>query len=86
MHLVGRDLDHVTVGDVAARRLSIGGQQLLQWQGDQAKSLAQNLAEYFTEEAPMIARQQDVAAFCREVAQIETALARLEKRLALLGG
>ena len=72
------------VGDVAARRLSIGGRQLLQWQGDQAKNLALNLAEYFTEEANLIARQPDVAAFCREVTEAREALARLEKRVALL--
>ncbi|MEO8409226.1 MAG: SCP2 sterol-binding domain-containing protein [Propionivibrio sp.] len=72
------------VGDVAARRLSIGGRQFLQWQRDQAKNLAQNFAEYFTEEATMIARQPDVAAFCREVTEAAEALAHLEKRVALL--
>ena len=72
------------VGDVAARRLLSGARQLAQWQLDQAKNLALNFAEYFTEEAPMIARQQDVAAFCLEVRQADEALTRLEKRVALL--
>lgn len=72
------------VGDIAARRLLMGGQQLAQWQIDQVKNLALNFAEYFTEESPTIARQQDIGTFCREVKKAEETLYRLEKRIAQL--
>ena len=77
------DLSHV-VGDIAARRLVSGGKQVLQWPGQQAKNLALNLTEYFTEESPTIASRQDVAAFCAEVDKLREPLDRLEKRIAAL--
>lgn len=72
------------VGDVAARRLVEGGKHLARWQQKQAWNLALNLAEYFTEESPAIARQQDVSAFCAEAGRLQEELARLEKRVAAL--
>lgn len=77
------DLSHV-VGDIAARRLVAGGKQALQWPRQQAKNLALNLTEYFTEENPTIASRQDVAAFCAEVEILREPLDRLEKRIATL--
>ena len=72
------------VGDIAARRLVSGGKQLLTWQQNQARNLALNLAEYFTEESPAIARQSELAAFHVDVGEVQEALARLEKRVARL--
>jgi len=72
------------VGDIAARRLISGGRQLVQWQQNQARNLALNLAEYFTEESPAIARQPDVSTFCTDVESVQEELCRLEKRVALL--
>lgn len=72
------------VGDIAARRLFSGGRQVLKWQQAQARNLALNLAEYFTEEKPTIVAQQDLAAFRAAVAEAEDELARLEKRVAIL--
>ena len=77
------DLSYV-VGDIAARRLVAGGRQVLQWPQQQAKNLALNLAEYFTEENPTIASRQDVSAFCADVENLREPLARLEKRIAAL--
>ena len=77
------DLSHV-VGDIAARRLVAGGKQALQWPRQQAKNLALNLTEYFTEENPTIAGRQDVAAFCADVESLREPLDRLEKRIATL--
>ena len=77
------DLSHV-VGDIAARRLVAGGKQALQWPRQQAKNLALNLTEYFTEENPTIASRQDVAAFCADVESLREPLDRLEKRIAAL--
>ncbi|WP_301103324.1 SCP2 sterol-binding domain-containing protein [Propionivibrio sp.] len=72
------------VGDIVARRLVSGGRQLAAWHQQQAKNLALNLAEYFTEENPTIARRQDVSDFCAETSGLQEALARLETRVALL--
>lgn len=72
------------VGDIAARRLVSGGKQLVKWQQNQARNLALNLAEYFTEESPAIARKKDIAAFCVDVDGVQAELSRLEKRVALL--
>ncbi len=72
------------VGDVAARRLVEGGKHLARWHQQQAWNLALNLAEYFTEESPAIARHQDVSAFCAEAGSLQEELARLEKRVAAL--
>jgi len=72
------------VGDIAARRLVGGGKQVFQWHRQQVTNLALNLAEYFTEENPSIARRQDVSAFCAEVESLHEPLGRLEKRIAAL--
>ena len=72
------------VGDIAAHRLVAGGRKFVHWHQQQAKNLALNLAEYFTEENPTIARRLDVTDFCAEVGRLSDALARLEARVALL--
>ena len=77
------DLAH-WVGDIAAHRLVAVGGQLVRWHQQQAVNLAANLAEYFTEESPSIARRADVADFCRAVAALPDELARLEARIASL--
>ena len=73
-------------GDIVARRLVDGGRQLAGWQAAQARNLAANLAEYFTEENPLITRQSDVARFCADVGGLGEPLAALERRIAALEG
>jgi len=73
-------------GDIAARRLLEGGKQLVKWHQHQAKNLALSLAEYFTEENPVITRYQDVSTFCREIRNLQESLAELEKRVSSLEG
>ena len=72
------------VGDIAARRMVSSGKQVFQWQREQAKNLAANLGEYFSEETKAIARRQEITEFCAEVAQQDKALSRLEARIAAL--
>lgn len=72
------------VGDIAARRLVEGGKRLGNWQAEQARNLAQNLAEYFTEESPLIARRQELADFCSAVAALQERIAQIERRLSSL--
>ncbi|MBI5108226.1 MAG: hypothetical protein HZA62_05720, partial [Rhodocyclales bacterium] len=73
------------VGDVAAHRIVKGGQEFAAWQQQAAQNFAANLAEYFTEEQPLIAKQADIAAFSADIDHLRDDVARLEKRLALLG-
>ncbi len=73
------------VGDVAAHRLVKGGKEFINWQQQAAQNVAANLAEFFTEEQPLIAKQGDIAAFSADIDRLRDDVARLEKRLALLG-
>ena len=81
---VEEDLSRV-LGDALAHRIASGGEAFLGWQRDAALRLGENLAEYWKEEQPLLARPGDVAAFCREVDALRDDVERLEKRLDLLG-
>jgi ubiquinone biosynthesis protein UbiJ len=74
------------LGDVVAHRLASGGRAFAAWQRDAAERLAQNFAEYWTEEQPLLARPSDVEKFCRDVDALRDDTARLEKRIERLGG
>jgi ubiquinone biosynthesis protein UbiJ len=74
------------VGDIAAHRLVKGGKSLAAWQLGQARNLALNLAEFYTEEDPLIARRSEVSAFCGAVPEVQAELLRLERRIAALEG
>ena len=73
------------VGDVAAHRIVKGGKEFVAWQQQAAQNFAANLAEFFTEEQPLIAKQGDIAAFSADIDRLRDDVARLEKRLGLLG-
>lgn len=68
-------------GDVAAHGLASQGKAFLAWQREAAKRLAENLAEYWTEEQPMLAPPAEVEKFCREVDRLRDDVARIEKRI-----
>ena len=78
------DLSRVT-GDVAAERIvqaaRAGGQQLR----DGALNLSQALAEYWTEERPLLAKPEQVADFAQQVDKLRDDAARLEQRIQRLG-
>jgi ubiquinone biosynthesis protein UbiJ len=69
------------VGDVLAHRIVTGGRAFASWQREAATRLAENLAEYWTEEQPLLARPADVENFRREVDTLRDDAARLEKRI-----
>lgn len=69
------------VGDVAAHRIVKDTTQFAAWQQQAAQNFAANLAEYFTEEQPLIARQADISAFSGDIDRLRDDVARLEKRL-----
>ena len=77
---IEEDLSRV-VGDIAAHRLTTGASAFAAWQRDKLKSLAENLAEYLTEERPAIARRLAIADFSADVDCLRDDVARLEKRL-----
>jgi ubiquinone biosynthesis protein UbiJ len=73
-------------GDVVAHRLVSQGKAFAGWQREAATRLAENLAEYWTEEQPILARPADVEKFCRDVDALRDDAARLEKRIERLAG
>ena len=77
------DLSRV-VGDALANRMANTGRSLLAWQKDAALRLAQNFAEYWTEENPLVARRDDVERFSAEVTRARDEVDALEQRLARL--
>src|SRR2546430_11141006 len=74
------DLSRV-FGGVVAHRLASGGKAVAAWQRDATLRLAESLAEYWTEEQPLLARPTDVESFCRNVDTLRDDVARLEKRI-----
>lgn len=68
-------------GDIAARRLAKGASRFVAWHQRQAQAFAQNLAEYFSLEQPLIVRQPEFAAFAHELAQLNDAADRLGRRI-----
>lgn len=74
------DLSRV-IGDIAAHRLVEGGRQVL---GEGRRSLERasgNLAEYLTEEAPLLVPRSALPAFTQDIVDMRDALARLDKRV-----
>jgi ubiquinone biosynthesis protein UbiJ len=77
---VEEDLSRV-IGDVAAHRIAQAGSAFLAWQSRTATNLAQSLAEYWTEEQPVIASRESVRAFVEAVDVLRDDTERLEKRI-----
>ncbi|SDG67647.1 ubiquinone biosynthesis accessory factor UbiJ [Propionivibrio dicarboxylicus] len=69
------------LGDVAARRLAKGAARFIAWHQRQAQAFAQNLAEYFSLEKPLIVQRFEFAAFARDVGQVADATERLNRRV-----
>jgi len=68
-------------GDVLAHRMAEQGRRFAAWNREAAQNLAQNLAEYWIEEQPLLARPADVRRFLAGVDQLRDDLARIEKRI-----
>jgi len=81
---VEEDLSKV-VGDIAAHRMVGTAREVVEWGREASLRLAQGAAEYWTEEAPLIASRVKVESFVREVAELRDAVERLEKRIERLG-
>ncbi len=80
---IAEDLSRV-FGDVIAQRMVSEGRRFAAWNREAAQKLAQNFAEYWTEEQTLLARPADVRQFLGDVDQLRDDLARLEKRIETL--
>ena len=81
---VEEDLSKV-VGDVAAHRMVGAAREAAAWGREASLRLAQGAAEYWTEEAQVIASRVKVESFVREVGELRDAVERLDKRIERLG-
>lgn len=74
------------VGDIAAARLVAGARAALDTAQSTQRKLAENVAEYFLEENPMLVRPQAVADFTSEVTRLRDDVERMTKRIEKLKG
>lgn len=74
------------IGDIAAVRVVAGAKSVVGNIQSTHRKIAENLAEYFLEENPMLMRPQDVADFTRDVARLRDDVERLTKRIDRLKG
>ena len=74
------DLSRV-FGDVAGYRIARGLRQLSAWPAQAAQSLAQGVAEYFSEERHVLATRLCVEEFTEQVDELRDAVERLDKRI-----
>jgi len=73
------------IGDIPARRLSLGASRLAEEIRHGADRVASNLAEYASEESELLVARCDVERFLSEVDMLRDETARLEKRINRLG-
>ncbi len=74
------DISHVT-GDVVAERLVQLARAKQQQVRDSSLNLSQALAEYWTEEQPLLAKPAHIASFVSQVDKLRDDVARLELRI-----
>jgi ubiquinone biosynthesis protein UbiJ len=69
------------IGDIAAHRVAGAARGLARWTREAGLRTAQGAAEYWTEEAHLIASRVKVEDFVRHVGELRDAVERLEKRI-----
>lgn len=74
------DLSKV-VGDIAATRIVSGAKSMVAAAQTTHKQLAENVAEYFLEEQPMLIRPHVMTEFSSDVVKLRDDLERLSKRI-----
>jgi ubiquinone biosynthesis protein UbiJ len=73
-------------GDVAGHRIAETGRTFRTWGERALENTGRSLAEFWTEERPLIASARELEEFNRGVDRLRDDIARLEKRLDPLGG
>lgn len=71
-------------GDVAAHRMAETGRAFRRWGSETAGHMGRSLADYWTEEDPLIASAAEIADFNRAADTLRDDVARLEKRIEAL--
>ena len=74
------------IGDIPAHRAVGSLHDIVQWHRDTARNVTENLAEYLSEEKPLLVKHATFDSLAREGAELRDDLARLEKRIARLEG
>jgi len=74
------------IGDVAAARVAGGARAAFDTIRSTQRKLAENVAEYFLEENPMLVRPSAVSDFADEVARLRDDVERIGKRIEKLEG
>jgi ubiquinone biosynthesis protein UbiJ len=74
------------VGDVAATRIVAGARTVFDTMQSTHQKLAENVAEYFLEENPMLMRPQATVDFAGDVTRLRDDVERLTKRIDKLKG
>jgi ubiquinone biosynthesis accessory factor UbiJ len=69
------------MGDILAHRVVQTGEGLMHWQAETARNLWQTLAEYLTEEQPLLAKSMDMHELVREINTLRSRAASLEVRV-----
>lgn len=77
------DLSHV-FGDIAAHRLVEGGRKAAAEGKRSLERAGGNLAEYLTEESPLLVQRKALPGFAEDVVALRDAVARLDKRIGRL--
>ena len=80
---VAEDLSHIA-GDIAAERIVQFAHGSQRQAYDTARNLSQALAEYWTEERPLLAKPDQVTRFIQNVDKLRDDVARLEQRISRL--
>lgn len=73
------------IGDIAAHRLAALLKSFGAWRTQATRNLAENLAEYLTEENPTLVSKRELGAFSDTVNQLSADIGRLESRARRLG-
>lgn len=73
------------VGDIAAHRIAGLLKSFGAWQTQTAQNLAENFAEYLTEEQPMLVNRRALGTFIDAANQLDDDLRQLESRIQRLG-
>lgn len=74
------------IGDIPATRVTAGVKAAVETARTTQRKFAENLAEYFLEEKPMLVRPQAVNDFASDVAKLRDDVERLAKRIDKLEG
>jgi len=69
------------VGDIAAHRIAGTARAVAAWHVDAARRIAESLAEYATEERPVLVKRGELEESAATLARLRDALERLDKRI-----